>query len=81
MTFSYAQPWLSKVLIGTGPKLIFTDMIRIPYWQGAIALAAVIAVVLYFMEAARPWRQDLGSDLDGNFPASAKPSKRLAPAK
>lgn len=80
VAFSYAQPWLSKVLIGTGPKLIFSDTIGIPYWQGAIALAVVIAVVLYLMEVARSWRQDLGSDVDGDFPASARPRKGLAPA-
>ena len=39
VAFSYAQPWLDKALIGTGPKLIFTDLLNVPYWQGAIALA------------------------------------------
>jgi hypothetical protein len=24
VAFSYAQPWLDKVLVGTGPKVIFT---------------------------------------------------------
>ena len=37
VAFSYAQPWLDKALIGTGPKLIFTDLAGIPYWQGALA--------------------------------------------
>ena len=26
VAFSYAQPWLARSLIGTGPKLIFTDL-------------------------------------------------------
>ncbi|EKS33247.1 YeeE/YedE thiosulfate transporter family protein [Afipia clevelandensis] len=80
IAFSYAQPWLAKVLIGTGPKLIFTDLVGVPYWQGAVALAAMIAVVLYLMEKARSWRNDLGEDVDGNFPVLATPRKRLAPA-
>ena len=29
----YAQPWLARSLIGTGPKLIFTDLAGIPYWR------------------------------------------------
>ena len=81
VAFTYAEPWLSKTLIGTGPKLIFTDLAGIPYWQGALALAAAIIVILVLMEKARPWRDDLGSDVDGDFAEKAtQPSSRLAPA-
>ena len=81
VAFTYAEPWLSKTLIGTGPKLIFTDLAGIPYWQGALALAAAIVVILVLMEKARPWRDDLGSDVDGDFAEKAtQPSSRLAPA-
>jgi uncharacterized membrane protein YedE/YeeE len=81
VAFSYAEPWLSKSLIGTGPKLIFSDLVNIPYWQGALALAAAIVVVLALMERAWPWRDDLGSDVDGNFVEKPAPSRsRLAPA-
>jgi hypothetical protein len=86
VAFSYAQPWLDKALIGTGPKLIFSDLIGIPYWQGAIALAAGIVVVLILMEMARSWRDDLGGDVDGDLHAGP-PTKstidtggRMAPA-
>ena len=67
VAFSYVQPWLDQALIGSGPKFIFTDLLSIPYWQGAIGLSATIVVVLIFMEVARSWRDDLGSDADGNF--------------
>jgi len=81
VAFTYAEPWLSKTLIGTGPKLIFTDLAGIPYWQGALALAAAIIVILVLMEKARPWGDDLGSDVDGDFAEKAtQPSSRLAPA-
>jgi hypothetical protein len=81
VAFTYAEPWLSKTLIGTGPKLIFTDLAGIPYWQGALALAAAIVVILVLMEKARPWRDELGSDVDGDFAKKAtQPSSRLAPA-
>ena len=81
VAFSYAQPWLAKSLIGTGPKLLFTDLAGIAYWQGALALAAVIVVVLALIERARPWRKDLGADVDGDL-AVAVPlaGERLAPA-
>jgi hypothetical protein len=81
VAFSYAEPWLSKSLIGTGPKLIFTDLVNIPYWQGALALAAAIVVILVLLEKAWPWRNDLGSDVDGDFAGKAPQSRsRLAPA-
>ncbi|UZE46913.1 YeeE/YedE family protein [Rhodopseudomonas sp. P2A-2r] len=81
VAFSYAQPWLDKALIGTGPKLIFTDMVGIPYWQGAIGLALVIVVVLALMERVRSWRKDLGSDADGDAAHIYHPTKqRVAPA-
>jgi len=81
VAFSYAQPWLDKSLIGTGPKLIFTDLAGIPYWQGANALAAAIIVVLVLMERMRPWRDDLGLDNDGDFAEKVTQSRHhLAPA-
>jgi hypothetical protein len=81
VAFSYAQPWLAKSLIGTGPKLIFTDLAGIPYWQGALGFAAAIVVILTLMEKARPWRDDLGSDVDGDVAEKvARPGNRLAPA-
>jgi uncharacterized membrane protein YedE/YeeE len=66
VAFSYAQPWLSANLIGTAPRLTFSDMMGVPYWQGAVALAALLVVILVAMEFARPWRDDLGTDVDGN---------------
>ena len=81
VAFSYAQPWLDRTLIGTGSKLVFTDLLNIPYWQGAIALSAAIVVILFVMERARPWRDDLGTDNDGNMPgASAQSRSAIAPA-
>jgi hypothetical protein len=80
VAFSYAEPWLSKTLIGTGKKLIVTDLFNVPYWLGALCLAAVIIVSLVAMERLRPWRDDLGADVDGNLPAAAKPRSRMVPA-
>jgi uncharacterized membrane protein YedE/YeeE len=80
VAFSYAEPWLSKTLIGTGRKLIFTDLLNVPYWLGALCLAAAIVIALVVMERLRPWRDDLGSDVDGNLPAAVKPHGRMVPA-
>src|SRR5689334_10716413 len=41
VTYSYVEPTLSKSLLGNGSgKLIVSDLIGIPYWVGALVLAA-----------------------------------------
>ena len=84
LAFSYAQPALSKTFLGaTGPKLIFTDLIGVPYWMGALVLAAVIVVILIALEAWRPWRGEMGNDVDGDVTptrASSPANIRAVPA-
>ncbi len=75
VAFSYAQPALSKTFLGQGGgKLIFTDLVGVPYWIGALVLAAAIVVILAALETWRPWRDDLGNDVDGDItPTPAVP--------
>ena len=82
LAFAYGEPWFAKSLIGTGKKVIFTDLVGIPFWQGAIALTIAIVIVLVLMERARSWRADLGADVDGNLDANSatKAHGRMAPA-
>jgi hypothetical protein len=42
-------------------------MIGIPYWQGALALAAIIVVVLVALERMTSWRREVGVDVDGDL--------------
>ena len=77
VAFSYAQPALSKSFLGEGGgKLIFTDLVGIPYWIGALILAAVIAVILVALEAWRPWRDEMGNDVDGDLKGKSAASLR-----
>ena len=51
VAFSYAQPVLAKTFLSqSGPKLIFSDLLGVPYWIGALVLAAVIVVILVALE-------------------------------
>jgi uncharacterized membrane protein YedE/YeeE len=81
VAYSYMQPTLVKAF-GGGDKLIFSDAIGISYWIGALVLAAMIVVILAAMERWRPWREDLGSDVDGDLApsATAAPRGRIVPA-
>jgi hypothetical protein len=42
----------------------------------------MIVVILIVLENWRPWREEMGSDVDGNFPATrpAEPRGRIVPA-
>jgi uncharacterized protein len=83
IAYSYAQPALSSTFLGSGGgKIIFTDLIGIPYWAGALGFAAVLVLALWGLERWRPWRQELGCDVDGNFgPTDVPhpPAARMAP--
>ena len=60
----HAEPTLKQTALGNSSgKLIFSDLLGIPYWQGGCA---------YWY---RPWRSDLGQDCDGYF---AEPGDRVA---
>jgi hypothetical protein len=83
IAFSYAQPMLSKTFLAADwGKLVVTDLLGIPYWQGALALAAIIVVALVALEKAMPWSDELGHDVDGDFGAKGAASKsaRMVPA-
>jgi hypothetical protein len=76
VAYSYAEPALSKTFLGQGGgKLIFSDLAGIPYWAGALILAASIVVILVALESWRPWRPELGHDLDGDLKPAASSSK------
>jgi uncharacterized protein len=84
VAFSYAQPALEKTfLAGGGGKITFADLAGIPYWAGAVGFAVVLAAVLALLERWRPWRDELGRDVDGDFgpPVSdPQPRPRAVPA-
>ncbi len=67
LAYSYSTPFLAKTFLAEGGgKIILTDLIGIPYWQGALALAALIVIVLVVLERATPWRGELGANVDGD---------------
>ena len=84
VAYTYAQPTLSASFLGQGGgKIIFTDLIGVPYWVGALVLAAVLVIILFVLEAMRPWRDEMGADVDGNQPKSGAPrapAARMQPA-
>ena len=78
VAYSYAEPALSKTFLGAGGgKLVLSDLIGIPYWTGALALAAICAVVLVVLERAFPSDYELGRDGDGDIPRGHGKSHKM----
>jgi hypothetical protein len=67
VAFSYAQPSLLPFLNAGDGKLVFTDLLGIPFWAGALAWAAILLLALVVLERLRPWRDEMGRNVDGDF--------------
>ncbi|HET7806176.1 MAG TPA: YeeE/YedE thiosulfate transporter family protein [Pseudolabrys sp.] len=77
VTYSYAQPALANTFLGqNAPKLVFTNLVGVPYWTGALALVALIIIILVALETWSPWTSELGNDVDGDLPSASTPAKR-----
>jgi uncharacterized membrane protein YedE/YeeE len=67
VAYSYAEPTLSKTMLGASSgKLVLDAMLGIPYWAGALGLAAVCAVILVVLERLFPSDRELGRNVDGD---------------
>jgi len=70
VAFSYIEPSLAgTILAESHGKIIFSDLIGIPYWPAALGLAIVFAAILIVLERWRPWRDEMGRNVDGDFGA------------
>ncbi len=77
LAFVYTQPSLKPMLSG-GPGAITLDRLTgLPFWVIAAAFAALWIAALVALESWRSWREDLGSDNDGDF--GEPPARPIAP--
>jgi len=74
MAFGYLEPALRPFLLTGGPgKLTFDQAAHVPFWALALGVAAVLAAGLAVLEQLRPWRDEVGPDVDGLAPAGERP--------
>lgn len=78
VAYAYAEPMLSKTFLATGAgKLVVSDLLGIPYWTGALALAALCAAILALLEHTFPSANELGRDVDGDLPPRGQHAHKL----
>lgn len=78
IAFGYSEPALRGWLLSGGDgKITFADLFGVPYWILASGLAVAFASALVCLERWRPWRTELGRDLDGDF--ANETSRNFAP--
>jgi len=66
LVFGYWEPALRPVLLSGGPgKLTFDQLLYVPFWPLALAVAAAIAGLLVALERYQRWTDEIGANVDG----------------
>lgn len=78
LAFSYLEPTLRPWIDGGPGKLTLDQLVGLPFWQLALAVAAIIVALLYGLESLRPWQTEVGPKADGDRAGSAT-TRRVIP--
>jgi hypothetical protein len=81
--YGYNDAAITALFAEKGARLGFDQMLGIPFWAGALGLAALLTAFVAWLENVTPWRGEIGKDFDGvtpsdervSHPASAAPSR------
>jgi hypothetical protein len=77
VAYSYAEPAFKGTMLTVGGgKIILSDLMSVPYWLAALVLAGLLIAALVALEWWRPWRQEIGRDVDGDIGSSAGTTAR-----
>jgi uncharacterized protein len=65
LTYGYFDAPITAFFAEKGDKIGFDQMLGLPFWVAAVALAVLLAAVLWGIETRQPWRSEIGTDSDG----------------
>jgi uncharacterized membrane protein YedE/YeeE len=65
ITYGYLDAPITAIFAEKGEKIGFDQLLGLPFWSVALALAALLAAFLVVLERWRPWTMETGRDADG----------------
>ena len=65
MFYGYFDAPITAFFAESGAKVSFNQMLGLPFWLTALIFAVVLCVALVGLERWRPWRQEVGVNVDG----------------
>jgi hypothetical protein len=65
MVYGYNDAAITAFFAEKGDKIGFDKLLGLPFWAGALMLAAIFAAGLVALEKLTPWKSELGADHDG----------------
>jgi uncharacterized membrane protein YedE/YeeE len=74
VAYGYFHEPVTSLLPEKGDKIAFDQLLGLPFWTVALALAAVLVAGLVILERVTPWQEEMGADVDGV--GSAPPEAR-----
>jgi uncharacterized protein len=68
MAYGYIHEPITVLLPEKGDKVAFDQLLGLPFWMVALALAVALTVLLVVLERLTPWQGEVGADFDGVGP-------------
>ena len=69
--YGYFDTSITAFFAEKGAKITFAELAGYPFWMVAIGFAAVLTIFLVALERMIPWRQEVGTNVDGVLPQDA----------
>lgn len=80
MTYGYFHEPITTLLPEKGDKIAFDQLLGLPFWMVALALAAMLVAFLIVLERLTPWQDEIGADVDGLGPETREGAGAISPA-
>ena len=65
LAYGYFDAPITAFFAEKGDKVGFDQLLGLPFWMAAIAVAVLLAAVLWGLESRQSWREETGADNDG----------------
>lgn len=75
IAYGYLDQPITAAFAENGAKVGFDHLLGLPYWLAALAFATMLVAIIVILERWRPWRDEIGGDVDGMVADAAPPNR------